>query len=296
MQRSLSQNKTNVRFSWADSGVKVFPTLVPRLLTELFLHPRRRTPRVAGAGAGTAIDSVRVGGKQVVVRASGRGPQVALVHGWQGHVGQFAKLRSALLRAGFTVVTFDMPAHGESNGFSTNIGEFITTISHVAHNVGPLHGIVAHSLGATATALALSKGVQTSSAVLISPAISFDFALDVFTKAFHLGSKARERLACGVEERARMTRKEVDLLGLAAPSCPVRIIHDQGDRRAPVGYSSQLASRWPDAELAITRGLGHGRILDDTEVTQGIVDFLRAAPRQSSAFEASLGALPSVGL
>lgn len=54
-----------------------------------------------------------------------------------------------LVSAGFKVVAFDAPAHGESSGRTTDLVESASAIAAVAAHTGPLHAVLAHSFGAS---------------------------------------------------------------------------------------------------------------------------------------------------
>jgi hypothetical protein len=53
-------------------------------------------------------------GHTVVGRIWGEGPVVYLQHGWGGHRQQLGALVAPLVAAGYRVVAFDAPSHGES--------------------------------------------------------------------------------------------------------------------------------------------------------------------------------------
>lgn len=253
------------------------PALGGPLLRELFLTPLRSTR--SREGEGTLVANLSVGGRRIAVRAAGSGPAVALVHGWQGHMGQFATLRAGLMDAGFSVLSFDMPAHGESPGRTTNVAEFTETLREVARVAGPLHAVVAHSLGGAALALALRRNLALQGAVMIAPMTSFDFALDAFSQSLGLDAQGRELTAVLAEDRTGLTRADVNLLNMPEPSVPLLLIHDEEDRRTRLEDTEKLAQHWPGARLIRTRGLGHRRILDDARVIGDVTRFLHSLPR-----------------
>lgn len=47
-------------------------------------------------------------------------PLVLLMHGWGGHRGQLTGFVAPLMKAGFRVVAFDAPAHGDAPGKQAN--------------------------------------------------------------------------------------------------------------------------------------------------------------------------------
>ena len=280
---------TNVRISNTSTPLPKIITQVLRLapflrqpvLTRLFLTPQR-SRKAPPPPLGTTIGQVRINQREITIRARGQGPTILLVHGWQGHSGHLMTLGTNLVSQGFTVVSFDMPAHGESKGRTTSLKEFIDTLFAVKKLLGPVHAIVAHSLGATASALALSRGLQANAAVLIAPLISFDFALDEFSRILGLNETLREVTARGTEAKIGMTRQEADLNHLRFDQLPLLLVHDVEDKRTLVQHTQLLHQTWKNSSLHITQGLGHRRILDDPSVYRHISTFLEEIPPSTS--------------
>jgi pimeloyl-ACP methyl ester carboxylesterase len=53
------------------------------------------------------------------------------------------------------------------------------------------------------------------------------------------------------------------------------IVHDLCDREVPWGDGELYARLWNNARLLTTKGLGHNRILDDPEVIEAVLAFVR---------------------
>lgn len=292
----LSKKSTTVRLPFPPGLVtgplRMAPWLQKPVLGRLFFSPVRRSRRRAGEN-GVPVVRALVAGKQVTVRARGSGPVVLFVHGWEGSAGDLFELAERAVAAGFTAVTCDMPAHGESKGSTTSVAEFINAIEEIARLVGPLHGIVAHSLGGTAATMALSRQVRAQGVVLIAPMVSFDFALDEFSRLLALDADLREVVAREAERRVGFTRADVDLLTHRLPDAPAFVVHDSQDSRAPHRHSQALVERWAGATLKTTQGLGHRRILHEEGVVEACVEFLRQLPRrQTDPLE--LGVVPEL--
>ncbi|MCX5747683.1 MAG: alpha/beta fold hydrolase [Proteobacteria bacterium] len=139
-----------------------------RLAERLFTSPHRhpRPPRERGILEGArrftievSLRAPRWAGARVPVVAWrwGHGPAVLLVHGWEGRGSQLAALVPALVAAGFSVVAFDAPGHGDSPGSQLYLTDLADCIADVSAHVGPLHAIIAHSFGAAATLLAHTR-------------------------------------------------------------------------------------------------------------------------------------------
>src|SRR3990172_6440577 len=95
-------------------------------------------------------------GGELAVTAWGKsGPAVLLMHGWGGARAQKTGFVEPLLEAGYRVVAYDQPAHGESDGKMTNLLEIAPTMDLIAQREGNFHAIIAHSLGTLITSYAL---------------------------------------------------------------------------------------------------------------------------------------------
>lgn len=159
---------------------RVSPRLAARLAGELFRRPRRHTRpdrehewtstgrrlRISYApppGAG------RSAARELSALSWGEGPTVLLQHGWEGRASQMGAFAQPLVARGLRVVALDAPAHGESQGRTSSMIEFAVGLRAAAQAFGPLRGVVGHSLGAAATAAAVSAGLVVERLVFIAP-------------------------------------------------------------------------------------------------------------------------------
>ncbi|HEY6073502.1 MAG TPA: alpha/beta fold hydrolase, partial [Anaerolineales bacterium] len=74
---------------------------------------------------------------ELAVTAWGKGGlAVLLMHGWGGSRAQMTGFVDPLLEAGYGVVAYDQPAHGESEGRMTNLLEIAPTMNLIAEREG----------------------------------------------------------------------------------------------------------------------------------------------------------------
>ena len=52
------------------------------------------------------------------------------------------------------------------------------------------------------------------------------------------------------------------------------IIHDENDQDVGVENALELAKHWPNANLIVTQGLGHRKVLMEQKVIDAIIGFL----------------------
>ena len=228
-------------------------------------------------------DSLVVDGERVAVWRWGTGPAIALVHGWGSRAARLAVHVEPLLAEGFSVVAFDAPAHGESEG---RLGSGIQTaraLLAVAATT-PLHGVVAHSLGAAATLIALREGLQLRRAVFIAPPSDIHVYLDRFAAMFGVRDDVIAAMMRRTEQRLRFRWDDLDLVGMAAGVRGVELllIHDHGDEEVAWDCGAAIVGAWPGATLITTDGLGHNRIARDPAVVARAARFHAAGIRDAT--------------
>jgi pimeloyl-ACP methyl ester carboxylesterase len=264
------------------------PELAARAATRRFTTPPRvRRPAAEIELLATArARPMQVGGRRIETWAWGSGPSVLLAHGWGGRGAQLGALVGPLVARGFSVVTFDAPGHGASDAGSVTILDIVDAIRTVAESRGPLAAIVAHSVGATAAVRASWDGLDAGAVVLIAPAADLVTPSLRFSDTFGFSRGVRERMHRRVEQRVGRAWSVFDAVELApALTAPLLVVHDRGDGEIPWQHGAAIARAWRGAEMLMTEGLGHRRILKDPDVLAASVAFIaaRAAERSGAA-------------
>src|SRR6266700_4605099 len=279
MGKKPTNKSTNGRLVLTRAGLQALSALAPpiaeRLAMDLFYRPQRRREEPQVPGVACHRWQLRARAGWLTAWHYGAGPTVLLVPGWSGAAAQWSRFLGPLVRAGYNAVALDLPAHGFSDGTRTNLQEFIDSVIDAAARLQPVHAVLAHSLGATATTLALARGLRAERAVLIAPP-SRDVPGFVHAFARRVGlAPARER---GLV--ARMRRKFGDLeqfdalRAASALTTPALVIHDVDDGQVPFAQGEALARAWPGARLRAFQGLGHNRPLKDADVVREALAFI----------------------
>jgi len=207
----------------------------------------------------------------------GDGPAVLLVHGWNGRGAQLGAFIEPLCRAGYQVIAFDAPGHGQTTGHRADTLSYTGALRAVARRYGPLHGIIAHSFGVPCTTLALSEGESCDCVVVIGCPPPYETLAQYFSKRLKLPLKLRTLFYKRLEQRfgTNVWQRFSPIALAVSLSTPALIIHDKGDRAVSWRYSEALANAWPGAQLLSTQGLGHFRILHDEKVISSVVMYIR---------------------
>jgi pimeloyl-ACP methyl ester carboxylesterase len=189
---------------------------------------------------------VEFAGRRIALWRWGSGPAVLLAHGWSGHGGQLAAFVEPLVSTGFTVLAWDAPAHGRSEGSRTSPLEFVELLGLLARRERGVHAVIGHSLGAAAAALACADGAPIERVVFMGGAANPGSGDD--------------------------TNVAVRVAGLARVQALV--VHDRTDSEVPFSEGRRVADNWPGARFLATEGLGHRRIVRDERVVGETMRFL----------------------
>jgi len=285
---SASENSTNVRTTIRAARAAVHalapasPALAARLAMEMFVRPRRhRAPeRERRVLADARFERVPFGDAHLPAWTWGpaEARPVLLVHGWEGRGGQLASFVPALRAAGFRVVAFDGPGHGRSPLQRSSAAHMALAVERMAQAVGPLAGVVAHSVGGAATALAqrLGRGsLDLGRCVLIAPPVDAQRFFDGFCRQLGLEGALRAAVADRIERELGVAVASIDVRACTPfLRAPMLLLHDQVDREVAFENARTFVSSWPGAKLVVTRGLGHRAILRDPDVVSATAAFI----------------------
>ena len=157
----------------------------------------------------------------------------------------------------------------------SSMPEFAHALRALVDRVGPVHGVIAHSMGASATALAMTQGLSVPRAVFLAPAANPAAFVGPFGAALGLTAATRRRLQERSERRLAFRWRDLDVPTLAcAFAAPLLVIHDREDRVVPWSDGAAITAAWAGAELVTTTGLGHRDVVRAPEVMARTLDFI----------------------
>ncbi|MEE8410223.1 MAG: alpha/beta fold hydrolase [Myxococcota bacterium] len=259
-------------------GSRLAPRLAGRAAEQLFFRPPRFEPpaREADWLASAERRRVTVGRNQVAVYTWGHGRPVALVHGWAGRAGQMGALATTLADAGMQAIAFDAPAHGDSSGRRSNAIQFIDALWRVTADVGPLAGVVGHSMGSAVSAVAVAEGLVAERVVLISSPTLLKRIVASFAETIGITPEVEQIMRQRLQSRVgpEIWRRYSPLHVAPHIDAPTLVVHDVEDDEIPLSEARTLADAFPEARLLCTAGLGHTRILRDPKVVTAVATFL----------------------
>lgn len=218
------------------------------------------------------------GGELAVTSWGNEGPAVLLMHGWGGARAQMTGFVEPLLSAGYRVVSYDQPAHGESDGKLTNLLEIAPSMDLIREKEGKFDAVIAHSFGTLITSYALVQRDFPPPARLIYFG-AFNHLLDSLPR-FQVLAGLPDEIMDGLREMIyenfgkdvldRIVNEEL------APQIdiPALMFHDTADNVTPIEDSRAIARVWKKAQLIETEGLGHRGALQSRSIHEQVIGFL----------------------
>lgn len=219
------------------------------------------------------------GGELAVTTWGDNGPTVLLMHGWGGARAQMTGFVEPLLAAGYRVVAYDQPAHGESDGKMTNVLEIAPTMDLVMQREGKIDAIIAHSFGTLITSYALVKRNFPAPSRLVYLG-SFNRLLDSLPR-FQVLANLPDEIMHGLRDMITENFGENVLEEIVNENfvkqihIPALMFHDRADNVTPVEDSRAIANAWDEAQYIETNGLGHRGALQSVEVHEQVKQFLK---------------------
>lgn len=220
---------------------------------------------------------IHVHDKKIQCWQWGRGPAILFVHGWNGRGVNFVIFFEALIKAGYSIITYDAPAHGKSEGQVTNYFELTDTVRSFLDPAQGfnIRGVIAHSLGASAVINCMSKDKPSIDTILIAPALKLKELVYNSFDSHGIPKIVYQTQIAELEGYYGYNWHKDNPFGLAKNiSSKILIVHDKDDPTTPYMDSKVLSEELKNVYLHTTEGLGHKRIFRDNNVVDVVLEYL----------------------
>jgi alpha-beta hydrolase superfamily lysophospholipase len=272
------------------------------LIAYTFLHPARMAIRETPEADGLKYESIsfrsdtdnlKINGWLIPAEGKPRGV-IVLCHGRQGTRGSMRSYLPWLHRAGYTLLTFDFRASGESEGDTSTIGmnevrDALGAIQYVKSRPelrGLPLGIFGHSMGGAVAIQAAAKSPEVRAVVADSPFASLDRAVSyrfrsVFGSSAPLVSEPVRFFGERMGGFDTTTVSPLAAVGKIAPR-PLFLIHGTKDNVTSMEDSKMLyeAAGGPK-DLWLVEGAWHvgAQTVAKQEYERRVLSFFRAGMR-----------------
>ncbi|MFV8369929.1 alpha/beta fold hydrolase [Flavobacterium sp. LB2R40] len=215
--------------------------------------------------------------KEIILYEYGKSEKkILLVHGWSGRGTQLFKIADELLKMGYSTISFDAPAHGKSPGKTTIMVDFIASILEIDKQFGPFEAAIGHSLGGMSVLNAIKQGLKVEHAVLIGSGDIVEDIMDDFVAKLELKPNISTLLRLHFEKKyGEKMNSYSAFLAAKEITIPVLVIHDNDDTEVPVKAGIHIHKYLKNGALLLTNGLGHRKILGNTNVIKRTVQFIQ---------------------
>lgn len=270
-----------IRFGFQTLG-RLFPKAAGKLTYQLFTTPVQKAKHKV---SDPVLEKARIFeflyAKRMLKGYSwGAGEKtVLLVHGWESRGTALRKFVNPLVEAGYKVVAFDGPAHGNSEGKRTNLPEFAQAIRAAIHHTGPVEALICHSFGGAAASYALSQlemESQVRKLVLIGVPNEMKHVLGQATSMMKVPAAAKRYFQRIIEYKMLMPLAKASLSqwGNSINTEDILIIHDEEDSVVPVSEALAIFEAVDKADLLLTKGYGHYQVTKNPDVVKRTVSFI----------------------
>lgn len=258
----------------------ISPKLATLFVAKLFSTPiKHKIPKreleMDRKSIQTLIEIPVINKKVVIYQYGESDKKILLSHGWSGRGTHLFKIADELLKAGYSTISFDAPAHGKSPGRTTIMSEFVETMLEIEKQFGPFEAAVGHSLGGMSLLNATKRGLAINRLAIIGSGDIIQDILDDFVAKLELKPSTSTQLRLHFEKKFGEEMDNYSAYKSALKvAIPVLVIHDKNDTEVPVAAAIHIHKHLKNGELFLTEGLGHRKILGNSEVIKKVVEFI----------------------
>lgn len=256
------------------------PNLATLFAAKLFTSPiKHKIPKreweMDSKSTQTLIEIPKINKKVMLYQYGESDKKILLVHGWSGRGTQLFKIADELLKTGYSTISFDAPAHGKSPGKTTIMADFVETILEIEKQFGPFEAAVGHSLGGMSLLNSVKKGLEINNLAIIGSGDIVQDILDDFIKKLGLKPEISIRLRTHFEKKHGLEMDNFSGYKSAMEiTIPVLVLHDKKDLDIPVTAGINIHKHLKNGKLFLTEGLGHRKILGNSEVIEKVARFI----------------------
>lgn len=286
MPKKLSNHKQSLKIPklillFSKIIASISPKLSVLFSAKLFTTPiKHKTPKreleMESKSVKQLIEIPSINKKVMTYQYGKSEKKILLSHGWSGRGTHLFKIADELIKAGYSTISFDAPAHGKSPGKTTIMSEFVETISEMERQFGPFEAAVGHSLGGMSLLNATKKGLAINRLAVIGSGDIIQDILNDFVAKLELKPNVSTQLRLHFEKKYSVEMENYSAHKSAAElKIPVLVIHDKNDPEVSVEAAIHIHKHLKNGELFLTESLGHRKILGNAEVIEKVVEFIQ---------------------
>ena len=198
----------------------------------------------------------------------GHGDQlILLTHGWGSKAADFSELIRELIKIeGFTVVAFDAPGNGSSEGHLSNLFLFVEAIKQITEYYGPASIMIGHSLGGKASVRALQQSSNLPKVLItIAPLINLKENFKGSMRAAEISATNQQTFLDDFEELYGQSIDDFHLEKMYdfADQTKHILLYDLNDTITPSTDIESFLRHYPDVKPIQYNHTTHAKIISD---------------------------------
>lgn len=257
----------------------LFPNTMGKFAYHLWFTPPRPHPPEAEKVAATKAQAsfITVDGLRIRIWSWGQGPTILFIHGWGGRGTQISSFIDILNQSGYKVMSFDLPAHGQSDGKITDAFSVSKTLNEVIKKIDNLHTVITHSFGGIIFGHFYTPSLNIKKIVMFCPPSTVTTPFKEFSDKLKLPETIKNYVLKKIEDDLGSDAFErLSLLKNAEKIVqPVLVVHDKSDDVVPFEEGKNVASIIQHGTFLGSYDLGHRKILFDQTLIQQVVNFIK---------------------
>ncbi len=206
------------------------------------------------------------------------GPVVFCAYGWGYNAGRWRHYVPALVEAGYRVVAFDPPGHGQAAAGNLDYPMLVDIEATLLRHLGGCDLVLCHSFGGGCLIEALAslpRELHPRRACVMAVFSEVKWIFQVFTISLGLRPVIFRQMQAYIEQRTGRSLEEFDVALNAGKLAHVEtlLIHDPADTVTGFRNARRNHSHWRGSYLHTPSGAGHH--LGTAGVTRAVLAFLQ---------------------
>ncbi|NJX14737.1 alpha/beta fold hydrolase [Tamlana crocina] len=255
------------------------PSLSAKIAVKLFSTPRKAALTHEGSSYLKTAKQQNLSFNDFEIQTyqwEGHGKTVLLVHGWDSNSFRWKDLIELLKQDGYNIISIDAPAHGASGNNIFNAPLYSECINIAIKTFKP-EIVIGHSIGGTATAIALKNhnAPSVEQIVLLGAPSNLAISVGNYVNMMDYNQRVEKAINQYYLKHFNQLPEFYNVENFFSNITPEGlIIHDKKDRIISFKEALDIHRAYKNSKLIKTKGLGH-RLKSET-VYQHILDFLNA--------------------
>jgi pimeloyl-ACP methyl ester carboxylesterase len=210
--------------------------------------------------------TLQIEGYTIAVYKWGNGNKKALlVHGWEGNGGSLGAIGNLLITKGYTVYSFDGPAHGKSSGKQTNVIAFSGIVTALIEKFEIYDLVATHSFGSATTIYALANrpNILVDRMIMLTSPNKLRNVMKEFGSFLDFRASDLQHMFNAIQRIYGVAVDSLNIEDLTLKTSVKKfyILHDEKDRIIPFSYSEEIAAKNEKVQLLKLHNTGHYKML-----------------------------------